>query len=88
MATAAGLDIKSMGFTNQLWSSAQQSYSLNPVMGMRKFGPHYVVLQTPLSNLRITRFFAGEFEVKVIDPSRVSVEESVGCEVEFVQAIQ
>jgi hypothetical protein len=57
-------------------------------MGMRKFGPHCVVLKTPLSNLRITTFFAGESEVKVVDPSRVSVVDTVGCQVESVQAMQ
>ena len=83
MATAAGLDIKSAGFANELWRAAQHSYSLDPVMGTRKFGPHYVVLKTPLSNLRITTFFAGESELKIIDPSRVSVVETVGCQMEF-----
>jgi hypothetical protein len=83
MATAAGLDINSAGFANELWRAAQHSYSLDPVMGTRKFGPHYVVLKTPLSNLRITTFFAGESELKIIDPSRVSVVETVGCQMEF-----
>jgi hypothetical protein len=36
-----------------------------------------------LSNLRITTFFAGESELKIIDPSRVSVVETVGCQMEF-----
>ena len=88
MAIAAGIDIKSTGFANQLWCAAQQSYSLDPLMGTRKFGPHYVVLKTPLSNLRITTFFAGESEVKLVDPTRVSVVETVGCHVEFVKAMQ
>ncbi len=87
MATAAGLDIESTGFANQLWCAAQQSYSLDPAMGTRKFGPHYVALKTPLSNLRITTFFAGESEVKLIDPSQVSMVETVGCQVESVQAV-
>src|SRR6266436_214349 len=55
-------------------------------MGVRKFGPHHVVLKTPLSNIRITTFFAGESEVKIIDPSRVSVVETVGCQREFIPA--
>ena len=88
MASAAGLDIESTGFANQLWCAAQQSYSLDPAMGTRKFGPHYVALKTPLSNLRITTFFAGESEVKLIDPSQVSMVETVGCQVESVQAVE
>ncbi len=88
VATAAGLDIRSAGFANELWCAAQQSYSLDPVMGTRKFGPHYVVLKTPLSNLRITTFFAGESEVKIVDPSRVSLVKTVGCQIEFIRATQ
>src|SRR5208282_430892 len=84
VATAAGLDIHSAGFANELWHAAQQSYSLDPVMGTQKFGPHYVVLKTPLNNLRITTFFAGESEVKIVDPSPVSVVETVGCQIEFI----
>ena len=59
-----------------------------PSHGDRKFGPHHVVLKTPLSNLRITTFFAGESEVKMVDPSRVSVVEAVGCQMEFIRATQ
>jgi hypothetical protein len=87
MAIAAGLDIKSAGFAQELWRAAQHSYSLDPVMGGWKFGPHYVVLRTLLSNLRITTFFAGESEVKIVDPSRVSVVEAVGCRLEFIPAV-
>ena len=72
MATQAGLDIESPGFAKDLWHAAQQAYSLDPVMGVRKFGPHHVVVKTPLSNIRLTTFFAGESEVKIIDPSRIS----------------
>jgi len=88
LAMQAGLDIQSPGFARDLWHAAQQSHSLDPVMGAQKFGPHYVVLQTTLSNLRITTFFAGESEVKIIDPSRVSVVETVGCQMEFIPATQ
>jgi hypothetical protein len=88
MVTQAGLDIESPGFARDLWHAAQQSYSLDPVIGVRKFGPHHVVLKTPLSNIRLTTFFAGESEVKIIDPSRVSRVEAVGCEVEVIPPLQ
>ena len=52
-------------------------------MGVVKFGAHHVVLKTPLSNIRITTFFAGESEAKIVDPSRISEVQSVGCEVDF-----
>jgi hypothetical protein len=84
MATQAGLNIESPGFAKDLWHAAQQGYSLDPVIGVRKFGPHHVLMKTPLSNIRLTTFFAGESEVKVIDPSRLSLVEAVGCQVEFI----
>ena len=84
LAAQAGLDIESPGFAKDLWHAAQQSYSLDPVMGVRKFGPNHVVIRTPLNNIRITTFFAGESEVKILDPSRISEVQAVGCEVEFI----
>jgi hypothetical protein len=60
------------GSEKDFWHAAQQAYSLDPVMGVQKFGPHHVVLKTSLSNIRLTTFFAGESEVKIIDPSRLS----------------
>jgi hypothetical protein len=40
MATQAGLNIQSPGFAQDLWQASQQSYSLDPMIGVRKFGPH------------------------------------------------
>ena len=84
LATLAGLDIQSPGFARDLWESAQQSYSLDPIIAERKFGPHYVAVRTPLSNIRITTFFAGESEVKIVDPSRIREVRPFGCELQFV----
>jgi hypothetical protein len=88
LAECAGLDIHSPGFANDLWESAQQSYSLDPIIGARKFGPHYVVVRTTLSNIRITTFFAGESEVKIIDPSRIREVRPVDCEVQFIPPVE
>jgi hypothetical protein len=52
------------GFASNLWRAAQQSYSLDLVMGVRKFGPHHMEVKTFLSNIQITTFFAGEFRDK------------------------
>lgn len=46
-----------------------------------KFGPHRVVCRTPLANIRITTFFAGEHEVRVLAPSRVELVAAIGCDV-------
>ena len=88
LAMQAGLDIESPGFARELWSAAQQSYSLARVMGAGKFGPHHVVVKTPLSNIRITTFFTGEAEAKIVDPSRISEVQAVGCDVNFTPPMQ
>jgi hypothetical protein len=41
-------------------------------------------VKTCLNNIRITTFFAGESEVKIVDPSRISEVQGFGCEVEFI----
>jgi len=87
VATTAGLDIKSAGFANELFGAPPSSRIPGPSHRKhRNSGPHYVVLKTPLSNLRITTFFAGESEVKIVDPSRVSAVETVGCQMESIRA--
>ena len=88
LATQAGLDIQSPGFARDLWHAAQQSYSLERVMGVEKFGPNHVVVKTPLSNIRVTTFFAGESEAKIVDPSRTSEVQAVGCEVDFAPPME
>jgi hypothetical protein len=59
-------------------------YALEEWCGVRKFGPHYVKLRTPLTNVRITTFVCNETEVKVINPNKLEVIESVGCSVQEV----
>lgn len=84
IAALAGLDIRLPGFAKHLWHAAQQGYSLDPVMALRKFGPHHVVLKTSLDNIRITTFVARESEVKIVDPSRLSLAQAHGCKVKFI----
>ena len=59
-------------------------YALEEWCAARKFGPNYVKLRTPLSNIRITTFVCGETEVKVIDPNKLEVIDAVGCRVREV----
>jgi hypothetical protein len=59
-------------------------YALEEWCAARKFGPNYVKLRTPLSNIRITTFVCNETEVKVIDPNKLEVIEAVGCKVREV----
>jgi hypothetical protein len=57
-----------------LKSVSRQSFTLVRRMAEWKFGPNYVICTTPISNVRITSFFAGECEVNVIDPRKVEIK--------------
>lgn len=63
------------------WESSLQSFSLARWVATSKFGPNHVVGKTRIDNIRITTFFAGEHEVRVLDPRRVELVEAIGCEV-------
>jgi hypothetical protein len=80
IAKRKGLDINDGGFSEALWKTHHQCFSLERGVAEWKFGPNFVVAKTPLSNLRITTFFAGEAEAKIIDPSKLRLVEAVGCE--------
>ncbi len=81
LATERGLDLAHDPWTRALWGAVHQSFSLRRQMSEHKFGPHRVVCRTPLCNVRITTFFAGEHEARVVDPFRVELLEAFGCEV-------
>lgn len=80
VARAHGLDLE-RGFTKPLWNFATRSFSLVRWVAERKFGPHFFWCRTPVWNIRLTTFFAGEHEVRVIDPTAVDVVGAVGCDV-------
>jgi hypothetical protein len=79
-----GLDLDREGHDRAFWESTHQSFSLARWVADRKFGPNYVVCRTPLDNIRLTTFFAGEHEVRMIDPTRVTLVEGHGCRVEAI----
>lgn len=81
LAAERGLDIENDPWTRALWEAAHQSFALVRWVAQNKFGPHRVVCRTPLTNIRITTFFAGEHEVRVLDPSRLELIEAIGCRV-------
>jgi hypothetical protein len=72
-----GLDPKDRDIRSVLYSG----YAIEEWCASSKFGPNYVKFRTPLTNVRITTFVAGETEVKVIDPNKLEVVEAVGCNV-------
>jgi hypothetical protein len=83
LATQRGLDIEHDSRTRALWQAAHESFALRRWVSESKFGPHRIVCRTPLTNIRITTFFAGEHEVRVLDPSRVDLLAAIGCEVKI-----
>ncbi len=82
LAKERGLNIEHDPWTRALWETTHQSFALRRWVSENKFGPHRVVCRTPLTNIRITTFFAGEHEVRVLDPSRVELLAAIGCEVD------
>jgi hypothetical protein len=62
-------------------------YSLCEGLCQQKFGPNYVKFMTPITNVRLTSFFAGEYEVRVIDPTLLEVIETVGCDVVYEEQV-
>ena len=76
----AGLDPDAPPLRSVVYSG----YALEEWCASRKFGPNYVKFRTPLTNLRITTFVAGETEVKVIDANKLEVIEAVGCKIREV----
>lgn len=77
LARKFGLPID--GAAKSLWRAAHESYSLARWVADRKFGPNYVVCETPVDNIRLTTFFAGENEVRIVDPRLVQIVECIGC---------
>ncbi len=81
LAAEAGLDIESGQSAHGLWEAATSAFFLERWVAERKVGPHFVVAETPIANIRLTTFFAGEAEVRLVDPWQIRLVESVGCTV-------
>ncbi|HAR41948.1 MAG TPA: hypothetical protein DCS07_04850 [Bdellovibrionales bacterium] len=84
LAKKNDLDVDSDGFPGLLWETHHQCFGMEHWVAERKFGPNYVVCKTPVTNIRITTWFAGECEAKVLDPNRVEFVGAVGCKVKEV----
>jgi hypothetical protein len=83
LAAQRGLDIEHDPQTRALWNATHQSFALCGWVSEQKFGPNRVVFRTPLSNIRITTFFAGEHEVRIVDPDRVELVAAIGCHMQW-----
>lgn len=81
VARECGLEIKKDSFAKSLWNCHIQGFSLARWPAERKFGPNFVVFRTPLTNIRITSFMAGEHEARILDPNKLDLVETFGCRV-------
>lgn len=57
-----------------------QCYTLDKIIAEKKFGPAYVVFKTPITNIRICTYFAGESEVKILSLDNLIPVQSYKCE--------
>jgi hypothetical protein len=60
--------------------SVNQCYTLSKELAERKFGPSYAVFKTPVTNIRICTYFAGESEVKILSLDNLIPVEAIQCE--------
>ena len=81
IASEEGLNLAE-GPGSVLWRAACESFTLVRWVAKNKFGPSYVIGTTPLDNVRITTFFAGEHEVRLLDPERFEICEAHACRVQ------
>lgn len=63
-------------------TTTQQSYTLEKEIAKNKFGPSYVTFKTPLTNIRICTYFAGEREVKILSLDKLIPIKTVKCQME------
>ena len=66
-------------FASQLRASYLQGFTIDKIIASMKFGPNYVKCITPISNIRLTTFFAGEHEVNAIDPRKIEILKTIKC---------
>jgi hypothetical protein len=59
-----------------------QSFALERWVAQNKCDPNYVVCKTPLGSIRITTSFAGEREARIVDPGKIVMIETHGCQAE------
>ena len=62
-----------------LLRSTNQCYTLNRDIARYKFGPSYVTFKTPVTNIRICTFFAGEEEVRILSPDLLTPIKATRC---------
>ncbi len=79
VAQSCGLSTEGCGPDEALVNFHCDSFTLSRHLALVKFGPSIAGFTTPATNVRITSLFAGEYEVNVIDPRKLSPLETQGC---------
>ena len=74
LARETGFEREQGTLARWLTAVSGQSFTLIQRIAAWKFGPNYVRCTTPVNNVRITSFFAGECEVTVIDPRKLDIK--------------
>ena len=62
-----------------LLRNTNQCYTLVEHVAKHKFGPSYAAFKTPITNIRISTWFAGENEVKVLSLDRLMPIKATQC---------
>lgn len=79
IANMVGLEWTDCQLARRLRACYLQSFTLDQNIAKKKFGPNFVTCLTPIDNLRLTTFYAGEHEVFIIDPTKVEILKTSGC---------
>ena len=74
-AKGASIDLKNF------LRAVNQSYTLKKELAEYKFGRSYVTFKTPVTNIRICSYFAGEYEVKVLSLNELIPVEAKQCKI-------
>lgn len=57
-----------------------QCYTLDKAIAQNKFGPAYVMFKTPVTNIQICTYFAGESEVKILSLDKLIPINATQCQ--------
>ncbi len=63
-------------------ATIRQCYTLKKEIAKNKFGPAYVTFKTPVTNIRICTYFAGEYEAKILSLDKLIPIKAIKCKLE------
>jgi hypothetical protein len=65
---------------NDLLINVNQCYTFSAQIAKNKFGPSYATFKTPVTNLRICTYFAGEYETRILSLDKLIPIETTKCD--------